>query len=237
MSHARVPELIGERGGATKRTRRVAACAYAGARPTRARSRCDRERSAPAAACSPRQGRAATPGRRACTAENATDSSSSCTRQCARAHATPGCSAVAATAAARPPCVAPTSPAATPVRAGACSRNTADAAPERGQPPSVRADHSCCTAGVGVGETSAAWCSVRDGGNLRRRDAPPGQRWEPRREIADALACSQTAVFNALHRMNGATAGVGAQDYAPRMRAGLPGRDACCAGPRRLPRR
>jgi hypothetical protein len=40
-------------------------------------------------------------------------------------------SAVAATAAAEPPCAAPTSPAATLVHADACSRSTADAALER----------------------------------------------------------------------------------------------------------
>jgi hypothetical protein len=121
-----------------------AAAAPAGARPTRARSNCGKERSAPAAVCSTRQGRAATRGRRACTAGNATDGSSSCTRQGVRAQATPGVSAVAATVAARRRFAGPTSPAATPAHADACSRSTTSAAAGRAQPLSVPAETRAC---------------------------------------------------------------------------------------------
>jgi hypothetical protein len=87
-----------------------------------------------------------------------------------RAQATPGCSAVAATAAARRPFAAPTSPAATPAHADACSRSTANAAPERPRPLSVPAEDRGLAERPGLGseETSAAKCSLRDAGNLRR---------------------------------------------------------------------
>jgi hypothetical protein len=90
-------------------------CAW-GARPTRGRSTCGMERSAPAAACATRHGPAAR--RRGCTAGNATGGLSGFTRQGGRAQAAPGSSPVAATPAARPPFAARTSRAATPVRAG-----------------------------------------------------------------------------------------------------------------------
>jgi hypothetical protein len=133
--------VLGELPERTRGGRVFRCCAPAGARPRRGPSSCDRERSAPAAACATRQGRAATAGRRGYRADNATDGSSCCTRQGARAHAPPGCSPVAATAAARPPCAAPTSRAATPARADACSRSTAGAATECAQPPSVSAQY------------------------------------------------------------------------------------------------
>jgi hypothetical protein len=134
------------------------------------RCRCARGRETGARAVELRQGKVrscgclrdetrwvATPASRACTAGNATDGSSCCTRQGVRAQATPGCSAVAATAAARRPCAAPTSPAATPAHADAYSSSTANADPSAPNRRRFRlTTGSFRTAGVG-GEPKTRW--------------------------------------------------------------------------------
>jgi hypothetical protein len=125
--------VLGELPGRTRAAVSFVACACAGARPPRGRSNCDRERSAPAAACSTSQGGAATAGHRACRAENATEGWSCCTRQSVRAHARPGYSAVAATAAARRPFAGQPHQRPHTAPADACSRSTASAAQLRTQ--------------------------------------------------------------------------------------------------------
>jgi hypothetical protein len=123
---------------------RVFRCLCACGRETEARAVGLRQRKVHSCGCPRDETRPGNPpGRRGYRADSATDGSSCWGSQRVRAQARPGCSAVAATAAARPPFAAPTSPAATLGRARACSRSTANAPAGRAQRSVPAEDRGC----------------------------------------------------------------------------------------------